>query len=297
MATNEATLAELRRKYEEDGFFVVRKLFSNEELNVFLERFEDLCNGKAERPSSMLVMKDIELARRKGTIKSTKDVTKIQDFQDEPVLFEFCKNERMLDYVKKFTGDNVRSIHTMLINKPPDLGSGTSRHPMHQDLYYFPLRPANKIIATWVAMEHIHRDNGCLAVIPGSHKGSLLTHGNPEWEGGVNKLYHGVKDEINMDKRVFLEMEKGDCVFFHPLLIHGSGRNATQGFRKAISCHYASSDCSFHSIPDELMEEVFAGHDNLEDEYKETFVRNLWKFKSRQVSGTQPEHWRVASNL
>ena len=41
--------------------------------------------------------------------------------------------------------------------------------------------------------------------------------------------------------RVYLEMHPGDTVFFHPLLIHGSGANTTTGFRKAISCHYASS--------------------------------------------------------
>jgi hypothetical protein len=36
-------------------------------------------------------------------------------------------------------------MHTMLINKPPDPGTLTSRHPLHQDLYYFPFRPADKV--------------------------------------------------------------------------------------------------------------------------------------------------------
>lgn len=51
-----------------------------------------------------------------------------------------------------------------------------------------------------------------------------------------------------MDKRVHLEMEKGDCVFFHPILIHGSGVNRTKGFRKAISCHYAASECQYIDV-------------------------------------------------
>lgn len=47
-------------------------------------------------------------------------------------------------------------------------------------------------------------------------------------------MYHGVTtlDEEKMSKRVYLEMEAGDTVFFHPLLIHGSGANRTNGFRK-----------------------------------------------------------------
>lgn len=45
-------------------------------------------------------------------------------------------------------------------------------------------------------------------------------------------MYHGVRDYDPQQPRVHLEMEKGDTVFFHPLLIHGSGMNKTQGFRK-----------------------------------------------------------------
>ena len=40
-------------------------------------------------------------------------------------------------------------------------------------------------------------------------------------------------------------MQPGDTVFFHPLLLHGSGRNRTSGFRRAISAHYASAECRF----------------------------------------------------
>ncbi|XP_026548863.1 phytanoyl-CoA dioxygenase, peroxisomal-like, partial [Notechis scutatus] len=60
--------------------------------------------------------------------------------------------------------------------------------------------------------------------------------------GGVNKMYHGIYDYDKSLPRVHVPMETGDTLFFHPLLIHGSGRNRTEGFRKAISCHYASSD-------------------------------------------------------
>ncbi|OTF76238.1 hypothetical protein BLA29_014875 [Euroglyphus maynei] len=52
-------------------------------------------------------------------------------------------------------------------------------------------------------------------------------------------------------------MERGDCLFFHPLLIHGSGMNRTNGFRKAISCHYASStDCHYIEIKGTIQEKL-----------------------------------------
>ena len=48
-----------------------------------------------------------------------------------------------------------------------------------------------------------------------------------------------------INERVHLVMEKGDTVFFHSNLIHGSGINRTDGFRKAITCHYAASECEY----------------------------------------------------
>ena len=48
-------------------------------------------------------------------------------------------------------------------------------------------------------------------------------------------MYHGIRDIPNNVKPVYLEMDAGDTVFFHPLLIHGSGSNRTTGFRK-VQC-------------------------------------------------------------
>ena len=88
----------------------------------------------------------------------------------------------MLDIVECFTGPNIKAMHTMLINKPPDSGSLTSRHPLHQDLYYFPFRPADRIVAAWTALEDVTIENGCLMLIPGSHISPLLQHESPKWE-------------------------------------------------------------------------------------------------------------------
>lgn len=134
---------------------------------------------------------------------------------------------QICDLVECFVGPNMNAMHTMLINKPPDAGAETSRHPLHQDLHYFPFRPADRIVCAWTAMERVTRENGCLVVLPGTHRGLLQPHEYPSWENGVNKMYHGI---VGYDghNRVHLPMEKGDTVFFHPILIHGSGANRTK---------------------------------------------------------------------
>lgn len=51
-------------------------------------------------------------------------------------------------------------------------------------------------------------------------------------------------------------MEKGDTVFFHPLLLHGSGSNFSKGFRKAISCHYADTNSYFIDVKGTTQESI-----------------------------------------
>ncbi|XP_019747420.1 phytanoyl-CoA dioxygenase, peroxisomal isoform X1 [Hippocampus comes] len=284
---NDLLKPEERLFYEQNGFLLVKKLVADEAIDLFRKEFERICKREVRIPG-LIVMRDITIAKSEF-VPDQKAITKIQDFQDDPELFRYCSLPQILKYVECFTGPNIMAMHTMLINKPPDAGKKTSRHPMHQDLHYFPFRPADRIVCAWTALERVNRQNGCLVVLPGTHTGTLKEHDYPEWEGGVNKMYHGVRDYDPQQPRVHLEMEKGDTVFFHPLLIHGSGMNKTQGFRKAISCHYASSDCNYIDVKGTTQE-------NIENEVKEIASKKLpeavgitfqdmWAFRGRLVKG------------
>ncbi|XP_064604818.1 phytanoyl-CoA dioxygenase, peroxisomal-like [Liolophura sinensis] len=279
-----------RNFYEENGYLVIKYLVPVSALQSYRKRFAEICNGECTVPG-LTVMKDVALAKS-SPIQGEKAVVKIQDFQYDDALFQYCCLPQIIRYVENFTGPNIMAMHTMLINKPPDLGKKTSRHPVHQDLHYFPFRPADRIVCSWTAMEKVHRQNGCLVVVPGSHQGDLKPHSYPKWEGGVNKMYHGITNFDPTLPMVHLEMDPGDTVFFHPLLIHGSGTNRTDSFRKAISCHYASTDCHFIDIAgtsqENLAEEVIdlavkrTGLPREDIQFKD-----IWTLKSRCVKGEQ----------
>nr|XP_022298422.1 phytanoyl-CoA dioxygenase, peroxisomal-like [Crassostrea virginica] len=245
---------EQRKFYEDNGYVVIRNLVPKEKLDIYRNRFEQICRKEVVVPG-LTIMRDVAIARSEF-VPGQQAITKLQDFQNDEVLFGYCALPEIIRYVQAFTGKEVKAMHTMLINKPPDPGKKTSRHPLHQDLHYFPFRPADRIVCSWTAMEKVNRENGCLVVLPGSHKGELLQHDYPEWEGGVNKLYHGVRDFDPNAPRVHLPMETGDTVFFHPLLIHGSGMNKTKGFRKSISCHYASAEIEFIDVKGSIQEQM-----------------------------------------
>ncbi|CAB4012067.1 phytanoyl- dioxygenase, peroxisomal [Paramuricea clavata] len=283
---------EQRKFYDENGYLVIRNLVKHEEIRKYLQRFQDISSGKIPRSPGMTVMKDVSILKSEF-VQGERAINKIQDFQHDDVFFSYCCLPEIIQYVECFTGPDVTAAHTMLINKPPDSGSKTSRHPLHQDLHYFNFRPADRIVCSWTAMEKVNRQNGCLVVLPGTHKGFLKQHVYPDWQNGVNKMYYGIKDFDPDATRVHLEMETGDTVFFHPLLIHGSGMNKTQGFRKAISCHYASSHVYFIDVEGTT-------HENLAEEVLEIARRRLgpdaefkfadiWKLRMRHVKGKELE--------
>ncbi|KAL8603369.1 hypothetical protein ACOMHN_039732 [Nucella lapillus] len=278
---------EQRQFFDDNGFIVIRGLVPQHKLDNYRKRFGEICRGDV-KPPGMTVMRDVAISKSEF-VEGEKAITKLQDFQNDDVLFEYCCLPEVVKYVESIVGEDVLAMHTMLINKPPDAGKKTSRHPMHQDLHYFPFRPAERIVCSWTAMQRVDRENGCLVVVPGSHKeGRLLPHAYPKWEGGVNKMYHGIQDYNTSQLRQHVVMEAGDTVFFHPLLIHGSGMNRTEGFRKSISCHYASADCHYIDVSNTSQgnivgEVVEVAKKRLGDLDVQFDFGDIWKLKSRPV--------------
>ncbi|XP_077880829.1 phytanoyl-CoA dioxygenase, peroxisomal [Ictidomys tridecemlineatus] len=286
---NNVLSLEQRKFYEENGFLVFKNLVSDADIQCFRVAFEKICSEES-KPVGLIIIRDVSSVESED-IPSEKTIARIQDYQEDKELFRYCTLPEVLKYVECFTGPNIMAMHTMLINKPPDTGNSrkTSWHPLYQDLHFFPFRPSNCIVCAWTAMEHIDRNNGCLAVLPGTHKLPLKPHDYSQWEGGVNIFYYGIQDYDQDHARVHLVMEKGDTVFFHPLLIHGSGRNQTQGFQKAISCHFASSDCHYIDVKGTSQEHVEKEAVGIADklygsEHSVNFL-DIWMFRARLVKG------------
>lgn len=228
------------QSYWEDGFVLIPALFRAPELSAYEARFCALARGEAEAPPGMVLMRDVDVVA--GAVEPETmlhGVNKLLSFEDDPELFAYAEHAGLLEAVRTLIGQRVMTISTNVFNKPPGVDG---RHPLHQDLRYFSLRPADQIIGTWTAIGETHRENGCLVVVPGSHRGGLREHGDPGWDR-VNSGFFAARD-VDLDARQYVEMEPGDTLLFHPLLIHGSGRNRSNGFRRAISTHYASLECT-----------------------------------------------------
>ncbi|KAL4149353.1 hypothetical protein QTP88_003315 [Uroleucon formosanum] len=275
--------------YEVNGYLVIPKLIPDYLLDRCCNRFMDLCYDRVPR-NQITMMKDI--SRMKVGGQGEYLFAKAQDLLWDEEFYEYARFPKMLDYIESFIGPNVMAMHSMFINKQPDIGTNSSRHPVHQDLHYFPFRPANLIVAAWTACVPVTVDNGCLYVLPGTHTGDLYPHNYPEPKyGEINKMYHEAKISNDYDdhKKVFLEMDKGDTVFFHPLLLHGSGINKTQDLRKVISVHYASSNCHYIDVSGTTQDNI---KNEIIDVMAKKGIRNVdytfaWKHRCRLIRGVK----------
>ena len=231
--------------YWEQGYLLVPDLVAEPQLAGYEQRFLDFALGLLQPPSGMTIMRDVMVV--KGAVQPAAPelaVNKALNFHDDAGLYAYTLEPRLLAAVRMLIGKDLYSLTTNVFNKPPGVDG---RHPLHQDLRYFRLRPADGIVCAWTALTRTSRHNGCLAVIPGSHKGALLSHGDPDWEH-VNYGFFGIDEAGQLQRQLparrHVPMRRGETLLFHPLLIHGSGHNASAAPRRAISTHFASASCN-----------------------------------------------------
>ncbi|XP_052744037.1 probable phytanoyl-CoA dioxygenase isoform X1 [Bicyclus anynana] len=268
--------ADQRRFYEDNGYLVIKKLIDFTCLYGCKQRFIKICKGVVDR-GGMTIVKEPSLAAQGA--KGEDLINKISEIHFDDVFATYTEHPRLLHVLAQLIGEPMRVINSMLINKPP----GSVRHPPHQDLYYFPFRPAEKITAAWTAIDDVTVENGCLYVIPGSHKRNFIyPHGNlPD----SNKLYHGILEPaVSEEPRAQLEMSPGDTVLFHPLIVHGSGPNTTKGYRKALTAHYAHEGCHYVDARDSVQQPIVL---EIEAESRrrgfQLSFEDVWRYKSKPI--------------
>ena len=90
-------------------------------------------------------------------------------------FLDVAKNNEILDMVAQLIGPDVALWNSSFFAKPAGGGHAT---PWHQDGEYWPIRPL-ATCTVWIALDPATPENGCLEVIPGSHKKQTLCNTIP----------------------------------------------------------------------------------------------------------------------
>ena len=95
----------------------------------------------------------------------------------------------------------------------------------HQDVTYWGLEPAYAITA-WYAVDDADAGNGCMRVIPGTHRTGIREHGKSDMKGNLLSINQEVPvTEDEGDSAVDLPVPAGEISLHHGVLIHGSNPN------------------------------------------------------------------------
>lgn len=130
--------------------------------------------------------------------------------------------------------------------------------PWHHDLTFWPIA-GNQIISFWIPLDPVSREMSGLEYVKGSHRWpNRFKAVTPDYnEYMLDPALEDVPDiDANRDAfdLVDWEMEPGDVLAFHPLIIHGSaGNQSTTTSRRALASRWAGDDVVFvprkHTMP------------------------------------------------
>ncbi|WP_247740895.1 phytanoyl-CoA dioxygenase family protein [Cohnella sp. LGH] len=221
MAANGMLTEEQLQGYKDEGYAIYRKpLFGPEKMQKLTDIFEEQWAAVGRKLNSEL---------------------DTPHFRDERLL-EFLLADEVLDLIEPIIGPNIGLWSSHFICKEPLTGKQT---PWHEDSAYWKGRLSrfDKIITVWLAIDRSNKENGCMRVIPGTHR-----NGFSEYESvdeGQNIFPTEIKrSEIDESKAVYFELEPGQCSLHDSRIIHGAPPNASPNRRCGYTMRYFSTEAT-----------------------------------------------------
>jgi ectoine hydroxylase-related dioxygenase (phytanoyl-CoA dioxygenase family) len=204
----------MNEHYDENGFLLVPGVFDAGEVEEMRDALARVLAAEAgETNHSWSAVEDRSLV-----LKGHHDLQYM-----DAVFTRMVAHPRLVDVLVDLIGPNVQLHHSKMLVKPPEQGAP---FPMHQDYPYFP-HERHTMLAASVHLDDTDEENGCLHVIPGSHKlGPLAAEG----------ASHTV--DYPLESGTPCEARAGDVLFFNYLTIHGSGVNRSARTRRNVLFQY-----------------------------------------------------------
>ncbi len=140
---------------------------------------------------------------------------------------------KILDAVEDILGPDILCWSSRWFIKDRNDGGYVS---WHQDVPYWGIDVGENIVTAWVAITPATRANGCMKVIPGSHRKLV-----PHREGVSNNLLlRGQEVAVTVDESqaVYMELGAGQVSFHHGLMFHGSEESRDDERRIGLAIRY-----------------------------------------------------------
>ena len=215
--------------YNEKGYVGVESVLSADEV-AELGRVTDEFVEKSRTVTENDEVFDLEPAH---TSESPKLRRLKNPTAQHPVYERTWRDDRILDMVAQLIGPAFRSNGTKLNVKSGEAGSPVE---WHQDWAFYP-HSNDDILAVGVAIDDMTRENGCLMIMPGSHKGKIYNHHQ-------DGCFIGAVTEEDYDdsEAELVELKAGGISIHHVRALHGSLPNTTKNPRRLLLLQYCAAD-------------------------------------------------------
>ena len=163
--------------------------------------------------------------------------TKVHTILKSP--FELATLPHVLDIVEGLIGPDILLYNVTYIIKEPDTSSHVS---WHQDLTYWGLSHDDQV-SMWLALSPATPQNGCMRMIPGSHKFGRQDHHLTADE--TNVLFQGqTVPGVDESNATMCPLEQGEASFHHGWTLHSSMPNSSNERRIGLNVQYFAAHVS-----------------------------------------------------
>ena len=249
------------------GFVVAEDIIPHEILDVLIRDLEGEIDRRAKKLhergilSSTYAEEGFETRLAKISAETDQLALSIWNHVlHGPGIFHLLTCDSVVDVAEQLAGPEIIASSVYRLRpKIPNYGYGAV--PWHQDSAYFePFCDPHLILTFWVPLVDATEENGCLWVIPDSHRSDVVDHVLSE-----NGRYLQIDPKVfpRTGKRVACPVRKGGILIMSNRTAHASFRNNTDGVRWSMDLRYQSADlptnANISRRPGDMVESVDTG--------------------------------------
>src|SRR5579862_4550050 len=199
---------EQRREFEDKGYFVLENIFTREEMDDLTRHIEAL---KRRHQEKIVADGGTEVISRADEITFTSYLA-----EQDPAIKAFTMRPEFVAIATQLLGPDIDLYWNQSVFKEPE---GKREFPWHQDDGYTAVTPS-PYLTLWLALNDATLENGCIWVLPGSHKKGLVTHR----QSPIGLVCH---DSNDPDQGIPVPVSAGSMAVFQSLTMHKSGVNVS----------------------------------------------------------------------
>jgi hypothetical protein len=216
-------MSDMRTQFENTGYWLAKGLFGAAEAGALREHYMTMLADVAPKAENVLDSGDDDPLRKYPRMG--------QMHREDSASLNWLLDARIEACMLEMLGASPYAVQSMVYFKPP----GARGQALHQDQYYLNAQPGT-CIAAWMALDDCDTGNGCLQIVPGTHKLPLLCVEDADLDQSFTDVTVPLSDHMQPEPVI---MQAGDVLFFNGQLIHGSLPNTTTDrFRRALIGHY-----------------------------------------------------------